>query len=140
MFMRFSNHKLYEQLLRDGEVLKKYQPEDTWGLELLPGNDEYEYYIHRVGFAYVNLAYFCDQLDFAIEYLSMYDYRRPRKKDGPNRINYLTDNIENYLIRLQSIQDRLLQLINNVYHLCNDEEKVTYDIITSNVKVRVKSV
>ena len=44
-------------------------------------------------------------------------------------------NIENYFIRLNSVYDRMLQLINAVFHLSVNPESVGHSVIISNLKV-----
>ena len=52
-----------------------------------------------------------------------------------SRAEHLIYNIENYLIRLNSVYDRALQLVNSVFHLGIHEENVTHRVIVSNLKV-----
>ncbi|MCG7200222.1 Cthe_2314 family HEPN domain-containing protein [Marinobacter pelagius] len=100
-------------------------PED---LEL----SEYQYYVQKVGFYLVNTVSWCKQLDLAIDLLSNFDY----SKKNASRADHLIYNIENYLIRIKSVHDRVLQLVNAVFHLCINEEKVNHGIIVSNYKVQ----
>lgn len=101
-------------------------PEDT---EL----DEFQYYVHKVGFYLIHTLTWCKQLDLAIEFLSNYDYS---KKLESTRADHLIYNLENYLIRLNSVYDRVLQIVNAVFHLCINEENVNHLVIVSNYKVQ----
>ncbi len=74
--------------------------------------DEFQYYVHKVGFYLVHTLTWCKQLDLAIEFLSNYDYS---KKIEASRADHLIYNIENYLIRLNSVYDRILQIVNAAF-------------------------
>ena len=50
--------------------------------------------------------------------------------------DHLIYNIENYLIRIKSVHDRILQLVNAVFHLCINEANVNHGVIVSNYKVQ----
>ncbi|UTV98044.1 hypothetical protein KDW99_12235 [Marinomonas rhizomae] len=93
---------------------------------------EFQYYIQKVGFYLVNTISWCKQLDLAIELLSNFDYSRKET----TRAEHLIYNIENYLIRIKSVHDRVLQLVNAVFHLCINEANVNHGVIVSNYKVQ----
>lgn len=97
--------------------------------------DEYEFYIHGVGFYLFQLMEFLQQLVYIDEYISNFQYR---KGYGPNRVDHLLYNIENYYIRLSSVSDRILQLINRVFHLCNDEKSINSSILQNQKIKRTK--
>jgi len=93
---------------------------------------EYQYYIQKVGFYLVHTISWCKQLDLAIELLSNFDY----SKKNASRADHLIYNVENYLIRIKSVHDRVLQLVNAVFHLCINEANVNHGVIVSNYKVQ----
>ena len=95
--------------------------------------DEFQYYVHNVGFYLAHTLTWCKQLDLAIEFLSNYDYS---KKIESTRADHLIYNLENYLIRLNSVYDRVLQIVNAVFHLCVNEENVNHSVIVSNYKIQ----
>ena len=95
--------------------------------------DEQQYYVQKVGFFLVHTLAWCRQLDLAIEFLSNFDYS---KKIGANRADHAIYNLENYLIRINSSYDRILQLVNAVFHLGVSEEHVGHAVIISNAKVQ----
>ena len=94
--------------------------------------DEFEYYIHNTGFYLNYFLKLCRQLEMGVEFLTNYKYNN---KSNFHRIDHLIYNIENYIIRYQSSLDRLLQLINCVFHLTIDEKNVSYSQVMSNIKV-----
>lgn len=94
--------------------------------------DERQFYLHNVGFYLVHTLAWCRQLDLAVEFLSVFDYS---KKITATRADHLIFNIENYIVRLTSVHDRTLQLVNAVFHLCINEEHVAHGLVISNYKV-----
>lgn len=103
--------------------------------ELAPSNatiDEYQFYRQGVGFHLAHALTWLEQLNCAIELLTNYDYS---KKISASRADHLIYNIENYLIRVNSTYDRMLQLVNSVFHLCVHEEHVSHSVIITNTKV-----
>ncbi len=95
--------------------------------------DEYQLYRQGVGFHLAHALTWLDQLSFAVELLTNYDYS---KKISASRADHLIYNIENYLIRVNAAYDRALQLVNSVFHLCVHEEHVTHSVIVTNAKVQ----
>lgn len=96
--------------------------------------NEYQFYITRVGFGLAHTLTWLEQLDHAVHFLAHFSYKGTREA-GVNRFHHLIYNIENYLVRLQSVYDRLLQLTNNVFHICNSDELVNHGLIVSNLRV-----
>lgn len=133
-FSELNENEFLISVLEDGEVafsdikLDRLATEIPSDVEL----SEYQYYIHKVGFYLVNTITWCKQLDLAIDLLSNFDYS---KKDV-SRADHLIYNIENYLIRMKSVHDRVLQLVNAVFHLCVNEANVSHGVIVSNYKVQ----
>jgi len=95
--------------------------------------DEQQYYVQKVGFFLVHTLAWCKQLDLSIEFLSNFDYS---KKVNASRADHAIYNLENYLIRINSSYDRVLQLVNAVFHLGVSEEHVGHAVIVSNAKVQ----
>ncbi|WP_141400815.1 Cthe_2314 family HEPN domain-containing protein [Pseudoxanthomonas wuyuanensis] len=95
--------------------------------------DEYQFYRQGVGFHLAHALTWLDQLSFAVELLTNYDYS---KKISASRADHLIYNIENYLVRVNAAYDRALQLVNSVFHLCVHEEHVTHGVIVTNTKVQ----
>lgn len=113
--------------------------DDTKGFGLTKKNSEKEYadseiefYINNSSFYLVHLISLLEQLKNAVELFSNYNYN---KKDGVDRGKHLVYNYENYLIRVISISDRLLQLVNAVFYLGVNEKSVSERNILNNDKV-----
>lgn len=108
------HHPLAELVLVEGQQLlptidvKPGQVE--WPDDVLL--DERQYYVQRTGFFLAHMLTWCKQLDLAIEFLANFDYS---KKVNATRADHTIYNLENYLIRVNSVYDRGLQLINAVF-------------------------
>lgn len=125
-------------VLKDGEVAFSDIEVDRLATELPDDIEltEYQYYVQKVGFYLINTISWCKQLDLAIELLSNFNY----SKKEASRADHLIYNIENYLIRIKSVHDRVLQLVNAVFHLCINEANVSHGVIVSNYKVQHRPV
>lgn len=133
-FTKLDENEFLKSVLNDGEEAFANIEVDRLATELPDDVElsEYQYYIQKVGFYLVNTISWCKQLDVAIDLLSNFDY----SKKTPSRADHLIYNIENYLIRIKSVHDRVLQLANTVFHLCINEANVNHGIIISNYKVQ----
>ena len=94
---------------------------------------ELEIYRNNSMFYSVHFFSLLMQLENAVELFSKYNYT---KNDNIGRGFHLTYNYENYLIRIVSLSDRLLQTINAIYDLGIDEKDVKERLIFNNAKVK----
>ena len=97
--------------------------------------NELQFYVMRVGFSLAHTLGWVEQLHQAVHFLTDFGYGKRAKDLGIKRPAHLLYNIENYLIRLQSVYDRCLQLTNAVFHLCISDELVGHGQIVSNLHV-----
>jgi hypothetical protein len=100
-----------------------------------PPLDELQFYIVRVGYAVAHTLTWVEQLHHAVLFIGNFGYGRQLRDAGVNRSHHLIFNVENYLVRLQSVYDRLLQLTNAVFHICMSDELVNHSLIVSNLHV-----
>lgn len=130
-----NSNVLVEAVLNDGREAFAGIEVNPIAIELPQGIrfDEYQYYIHKVGFYLTYTLAWCKQLDLALEFMCNYDYS---KRKHYSRVDHLTYNIENYLMRLNSVYDRVLQIVNAVFHLCINEESVGHTVVVSNYKIQ----
>lgn len=84
---------------------------------------ELDCYINNTQFYFVHFLSLLSQLDNAVGLLNNFGYSQTNKI---SRGDHLTYNVENYMVRVISVTDRLLQLINMVFNLQVDESKVNY--------------
>lgn len=133
MLKNLENHIFLKTLLEDAELISQKIDVNIFDLELTDTNfTEYEYYIHNTGFFFFHMIQLLQQLNFAIELLTNFNYST---KNRVTRDQHLIYNVENYIIRLTSLNDRLLQLVNAVFHLTIDEKNVNERNILTNLKV-----
>ena len=126
------SHNFFQQLLKDTEpFLKDAKIADV---ELLNTDVilEIEYYIQNVAFYAIHLFELCNQLERAINLLSNFRFN---SKNEISRGDHLSYNVENYIIRLTSLTDRILQTINAVFHLGINEKDINERVIINNLKV-----
>lgn len=97
--------------------------------------DERQFYMTRVGFSLAHTLGWAEQLQHAVHFMTDFGYGKKASEAGIKRSHHLLYNVENYLIRLQSVYDRCLQLTNAVFHLCMSSEHVIHGVIVSNLHV-----
>ena len=102
--------------------------------------DEYEYFVIAVGHTLAHLLGLCEQMKYAVHFLSLFSPTKQTEESKINRSNYIQYNIENYLIRTQSLNDRVLKLINAVFHLGIDQRNCKFETISKNLHVKVTPV
>ncbi|NRB55585.1 MAG: hypothetical protein HRU39_06325 [Salinicola sp.] len=136
-FSKLDDNAFLLSVLKDGEEAFSEIKIDRLATEIPEDIEltEYQYYVQKVGFYLVHTISWCKQLDLAIDLLSNFDY----SKKNASRADHLIYNIENYLIRIKSVHDRILQLVNAVFHLCINEANVNHGVIVSNYKVQHRS-
>ncbi len=97
--------------------------------------DELQFYVTRVGFTLSHTLAWAEQLQHTLHFMMDFGYGKKASEAGIKRSQHLLYNVENYLIRLQSVYDRCLQLTNAVFHLGMSSEHVTHGLIVSNLHV-----
>lgn len=95
-----------------------------------------EYYCIAVGHALTNVLSICAQLEHCILYFSSFSPTEKMKKVGITKQSHLLYCIENYIIRTQSMYDRLLKLIDKVFELYNPSNKISHTLIIGNQHIR----
>ncbi len=131
------SHQLTQTILADGEIILKrikFKPNE---IELPKDSDldEFEYYVHESGFSLMHFIKWCEQLELSLTLLSNFNY-----KDKISRADHFIYNVENYMIRVMSVYDKLLQITNSIYHLCNADDIVTHRTILNNIRVSRKPI
>ncbi|MES2396112.1 MAG: Cthe_2314 family HEPN domain-containing protein [Bacteroidota bacterium] len=130
---RIIGHDFTSNILGDSEIISKGREFKLSDIEFENADfTEYEFYIHNTGFYFVHFIELCRQLENAAEFISNFRYDSTSKI---SRGDHLTYNLENYIIRLTSISDRLLQTINATFHLGTNEKDVNERVILNNIKV-----
>lgn len=122
-------HKLVQEILADSDRfnLLEDSPKES-------ADTEIEYYVNNSMFYLVHFISLLDQLNNAVELFSNYSYNQ---KNDIGRGKHLTYNYENFIIRLISVSDRLLQVVNAIFYLGVNEKDVKERSILNNDKIVV---
>jgi hypothetical protein len=102
--------------------------------------DEHEFFLIRVATSLVEVLNCCHQLSEIPLFLGNHRSTKAMDKAGVNRHSLIVYHIENYLVRTQTLLDRVLKLVDAVFHLLNASRNCRYDVVMKNVKVQVSSV
>lgn len=125
-------HSFYQQIIEDTKpFFKGAKMSDKYMVDKNENDiPDLEHYIRYVTFYFIHLFSLCYQLERAINLLSNF---RADNKNEIGRGHHLTYNIENYFIRLDSLYDRNLQLVNAVFCLGFDDSKVKKDKVLKKI-------
>jgi hypothetical protein len=102
--------------------------------------DEHEFFLLRAASCLVEVLNCCHQLNQIPLYLGSHRQTPAMKKAAINRNSLIVYHVENYIIRTQSLLDRVLKLVDAVFHLLNDPRNCRFDVVVKNVKVEVSDV
>jgi len=102
--------------------------------------DEHEFFLIGVALSMVEVLNCCHQLDQIPICLTNHRQTSTMNKVGINRHSMIVYHLENYLIRTQSVLDRVLKLVDATFHLLNDPRNCRYEVVTRNVKVQISDV
>ena len=131
----------FENLYKHPFTIEISDDTKGFGLTKNRGNEyadtEIEFYINNSTFYLVHLISLLEQLKNAVDLFSNYNYN---KKDEIGRGKHLVYNYENYIIRVVSISDRLLQLVNAIFYLGVNEKDVKERSILNNDKIVITQI
>lgn len=96
--------------------------------------DEHEFYQLRVGRAIAELLASCEQISQALTYLAYSPSPRLRR-EGITSHAHILYHFENHAIRIHSLYDRSLQLVDAVFHLLNAANEISHKVVAGNLKV-----
>jgi uncharacterized membrane protein YciS (DUF1049 family) len=130
------NHAI-SVLSKLGEKQQKLSSTDMV-FERLP--NEGELYIIHVGHTASHLIGVLDQLDYIPLYLLGFSPTKQMKKADLNSAKHIQYTIENYIIRTQSVYDRILSLVDAVFHLGTDVSQLSHELIVTNIHVKHEKV
>lgn len=78
----------------------------------------------------------CEQLAYAVEFLSGFRARKMPSGEPITRLDYIVYHLENHLIRTGSVLDRALLLANVVFALGTPERECRFEVIVDNSHVK----
>ncbi len=99
-----------------------------------------EYYCISVAKTLCHILRICQQLEHCVLYFSSFSPTQKMKEAITTRQSHLLYCIENYIIRTQSMYDRLLVLIDTVFELYNPSHRISHELIISNLHVQHSSI
>jgi hypothetical protein len=131
---RVVTHQFSQRIIEDsGQIIKKRGfKKDDYGVFDDSDLCEFEYYLNNLTFYFIHLLDLCKILEMAVKLLSNFKYD---SKNVISQGDQLTYNVENYIIRLASLPDRILQTINAAFFLGIDEKDVNESVVINNDKV-----
>lgn len=135
-FDDLGQHQFFTRVSRDNiEIQQALGLEMTDDLDDSTTLNELQFYVTLVGFTLSHTLGWAQQLSHAVHYITDFGYSKKASEAGIKRSHHLLYNVENYLIRLQSLYDRCLQLTNAVFHLGMNSEHINHGVIVSNLHV-----
>jgi len=137
-----TNHNLTKKIFSDAISLHQdlYDPSQVFELEPKPKREftELEYYSTCGGFTLSHLVGSLDQIIKIPAYILKYRSNGITKKYGVTRIDDVSYNYENFIIRYKSVEDRILHFCTAIYHLGINSSDVNYKLIINNAHITSK--
>lgn len=129
---RLKDHELLQIIsIESRNFIRKCNPDQTTNQ---PEPDKKEHYSIESLIAVSEILSCVDQLYFSKNMLS--GYRKSMLKNKMNRFDYLLFGVENFYLRLTSVYERCLKLLNVIYKLELKDRECRNDIIFKNVKLK----
>jgi DNA repair ATPase RecN len=97
--------------------------------------NEEEYYCLQLGFYLAHLLTVVQQMEHTIYYMSNFYPTKAMKNAEINRSTHLLWSVENYIIRTQSVYDRLLILVDRLFHIQNQPNRISHESIVTNAHI-----
>ncbi len=99
-----------------------------------------EFYCISVANTLAHVLTICQQLEQSVFYFSSFSLTQKMKKIGITKQSYLLYCIENYIVRTQSMYDRLLRLIDRVFEVYNPSHMISHQLVISNSHIQNTSI
>jgi hypothetical protein len=133
----FAQKCLLEAVRVDGYLTRDALPVEP---EFVRDPDEHEFYVLMVGAAITEVLGIARQLEHSVAYVSSFSYSRIQKDKKVSRVDHLQYVTENFLLRTQTVYDRLLQLVAATFHLLLDQRDCHEKTVIRNVRVSRTSI
>jgi len=131
-------HPFVEEVFKKGaEVTKEIGEPNGFkvGAKLKRDPSEEEFYCLQVGHCLAHLLTVVQQMEHTILFMSNFSPSKKMKMAGVNRHTHLLWSIENYIVRTQSVYDRLLILVDRLFHIQNQPNRITHESIVTNTHI-----
>jgi len=138
------NHELYEKLskhlfvedvfLRALAISKELDRSSPFSAKVMLKRKptEKEYYCLVLGTALAHFLTTIQQLEHSVLYMSNFSPSETMRKSGVTRASHLLWATENFIIRTQTSYDRLLVVIDRLFNLQNQANKISHESIVTN--------
>jgi hypothetical protein len=93
-----------------------------------------EAYTQKCFLLLASLLTVCSQLDHTVQLLS--GYRASQTPDNYSRLDHIVYHLENHLIRVVMVPDRVLLLVNDVFRIGLPEKECKQSTVIDNLRVR----
>ncbi len=134
-YYSLSKHPFVDEVYKKGIAIKK---EIEWpngfkvGVKGKRDPFEEEFYCLRLGFNLAHLLTVVKQMEDTVYYMSNFSPTDAMKKAGIDRSSHLLWSVENYIIRTQTVYDRLLILIDRLFNIQNQSNRISHESIVTN--------
>lgn len=138
-YIQLQKHAFAQEAFKDAWPIHQetYVPETASKVDAPYKRSLYnnEFYIIRVGHALAHLLITCEQLSHLPLYLPSFAPSKKMVAAGVTRHSHILLCIENYIVRIRSLYERVLQLVNVVFRIYNPPDQVTHALIKNNLHV-----
>lgn len=133
-----SKHPFVEEIFKKGMEINKEIAKPSGfkgGAEYKRDPSEEEFYCLRLGYCLAHLLTVVQQMEHTIFYMSNFSPTDKMKQSGITRSTHLLWSVENYIVRTQTVYDRLLILIDRLFHIQNQSDRISHDSIVTNTHI-----
>lgn len=96
---------------------------------------EKEFYCLQLGNAIAHLLTIILQLEHTVLYMSSFTPTKKMKDAGIDRHAQILYIVENYIIRTQTMYDRVLLIIDRLFHIQNKPNRISHESIVTNLHI-----
>jgi len=131
-------HAFVEEVFkRSMEIRKEIVKPNGFKIDAEYKRDPYEeeFYCLQLGYCMAHLLTVVQQMEHTIFYMGNFSPTDSMKKAGVDRSKHLLWSIENYIIRTQVVYDRLLIVVDRLFHIQNQPNRISHESIVTNKHV-----
>lgn len=135
---KLEKHELFQTLIPKGLEVMSQLPALEEGEDgfFRPELDHFQYYIFSSAKALQELVSWFEQLEFSIAYIEHQEAPKEFEAHGINHVTDLQFKLENHLVRLESLYDRLLMLTNCLLNLGISDNALSHELVIGNKNVK----
>jgi len=133
-----SKHSFIEDVFKKGiEINKEIVKPNGFKVDAEYKRDpfEEEFYCLQLGSCIAHLLTVVQQMEHTIFYMSNFSPTDSMKKAGVNRSTHLLWSVENYIVRTQTVYDRLLILVDRLFNIQNQPNQISHESIVTNTHI-----